>query len=65
MDVENEEPIVKKAHLWLQIDEWGKTWEELKGISEELKKEIEALPENPATIDEDIRVIYEKAVKAR
>ncbi|XP_074596323.1 uncharacterized protein LOC141851474 [Brevipalpus obovatus] len=63
MDVENEEPIVKKAHLWVQIDEWGKTWKGLKEKSVDLKRKIEALPEDPETIDERIREIYEEAVE--
>ncbi|XP_074601803.1 uncharacterized protein LOC141855599 [Brevipalpus obovatus] len=61
MDVESEKPIVQKAHTWLQLDKWGKAWPGFKEKSEELKKKVEAIPENSDNFYMKIVNIYDQA----
>lgn len=58
--VEDERPIVQKAYLWLQIDEFGKSWKGFKEKAEQLKRKIEAVPLNQRTIERDLMLIRDE-----
>ncbi|XP_074596312.1 uncharacterized protein LOC141851463 [Brevipalpus obovatus] len=62
-DAEDEKPIVQKAHSWLMMDEFGKSWEGFGGKAEELKNKIKNLPEDLSgeDLEQKILNIYDEA----
>lgn len=60
-EADSEKPIVQKAHTWLQLDKWAQVWVGFREKSEELKKKVEAIPENSSNFYMDIVGIYDQA----
>ncbi|XP_074597685.1 uncharacterized protein LOC141852549 [Brevipalpus obovatus] len=59
--LDTEDPLIKKAELWMRMDDWSSKYSAFAQKSEEFKKRIEAVQNDPNTVLDDLNEILEEA----